>query len=79
MIIRSKEEDQAKAEEEAAKNKGSGKRGKGGGGGGPDVEALKQKAKMDRELVAIEKLMEERRAKRQKRDDGFIPGQEEAA
>ena len=46
--------------------------GKGGGGkrGGVDVEALKREAKMERELVQIEKLMAERAAKRQRRDEG---------
>ena len=41
-----------------------------------DVDALKREAKMDRELVAIEKLMEERKQKRQKRDEG-LPETEE--
>eukprot|EP00900_Chrysochromulina_parva_P000218 jgi/Chrpa1/10197/Chrysochromulina_OHIO_Genome00019641-RA len=50
---------------------GDDNRGKAGGGGkrgGVDVEALKREAKMERELVQIEKLMAERAAKRQKRD-----------
>ena len=34
------------------------------------MEALKREAKMDRELVQIEKLMEERSRKRQRRDEG---------
>lgn len=51
---------------------GDDNRGKAGGGGkrgGVDVEALKREAKMERELVQIEKLMAERAAKRQKRDE----------
>lgn len=51
---------------------GDNNRGNAGGGGkrgGVDVEALKREAKMERELVQIEKLMAERAAKRQKRDE----------
>ena len=66
-IVRSKEAEEEDPGGAAGKKAGS-KR------GGPDVEALKQKAKEDRELKAIEKLMEERRQKRQKRDEGGASG-----
>jgi len=61
----------SKSPEPLAESGGKGGKGsKGGGGkrGGVDVEAMKREAKMDRELVQIEKLMEERSKKRQKRD-----------
>ena len=54
--------------EEEAQDGAGGKRG--GKKGGVDVEALKREAKMDRDLVQIEKLMEERSRKRQRRDEG---------
>ena len=64
-VVRSKSKEDADGpSEEPTRGKGAkGKR------GGVDVDALKREAKMDRELVAIEKLMEERRQKRQRRDD----------
>ena len=62
MIVRSRKE------EEEAQDGAGGKRG--GKKGGVDVEALKREAKMDRDLVQIEKLMEERSRKRQRRDEG---------
>jgi hypothetical protein len=62
-IVRSKEE----TEEDAA-NLGKGK-GKRGAVDKEKAEALKKTAKEDRELAAIEKLMEERAAKRQRRDN----------
>ena len=72
-IVRSKDKEEAAEEEAAASNKGKGK-GKKGGPSKVDVEALKREAKMDRELVQIEKLMEERAKKRQKRDEGGAGG-----
>ena len=82
LLVRAKEK-----EEEVADGAEGGKGGKGGKGGGrkagkkgkADVEALeaaKHEAKMDRELVQIEKLMEERRIKRQKRDEGGGEGED---
>lgn len=62
-IVRSKEET-----EEGAANLGKGK-GKRGAVDNEKAEALKKAAKEDRELAAIEKLMEERAAKRQRRDN----------
>ena len=67
-IVRSKDPKEGEEADSAAG--GGGKGGKGKRGGGVDVEALKQKAKEDRDLAAIEKLMEERAHKRQRRDEG---------
>ena len=41
------------------------------------AEEIKREAKMERELVAIEKLMEEREKKRQRRDEG-LPEEDDA-
>jgi hypothetical protein len=46
-----------------------GKRGRRGKQSVEELDALKQEARMDRELVQIEKLMEERKLKRQRRDE----------
>ena len=63
-VVRSRAKEDADGPEQSAWGKGTkGKR------GGADVDALKREAKMDRELVQIEKLMEERRQKRQRRDE----------
>ena len=43
---------------------------KGGTKGGKKAAELKEEAKLSRELVQIEKLMQERSEKRQKRDEG---------
>jgi len=59
-IVRSKKED------EGQDGEGEGKK---GSKRAAQAEAAKQEAKMSRELVQIEKLMEERRLKRQKRDE----------
>ena len=70
-IVRSKEE---QPEEDTAGGAGKGKgKGKRGGVSHEKAEALKQAAKEDRELAAIEKLMEERAHKRQRRDGGSEP------
>ena len=72
LIVRAKDKEELAAEEADGGKGGKGKGGK--GRKGVDVEALKREAKMDRELVQIEKLMEERRQKRQRRDEGGDDG-----
>ena len=47
-----------------------GQEAKGGTKGGKKAAELKEEAKLSRELVQIEKLMQERSEKRQKRDEG---------
>ena len=73
-VVRSKkEEDEPEAEPEAEGEEG----GKGGnrkerrkkGPGKEKIEELKQEAKLSRELVQLEKFMEERKKKRDRRDD----------
>ena len=73
-VVRSKkEEDEPEAEAEAEGEEG----GKGGnrkerrkkGPGKEKIEELKQEAKLSRELVQLEKYMEERKKKRDQRDD----------
>ena len=78
LIVRSKDKEAEEAGDGEESKGGKGGKGKGGKGKRPavDVDALKREAKMDRELVAIEKLMEERKQKRQKRDEG-LPETEE--
>ena len=78
LIVRSKDKETEEAGDGEESKGGKGGKGKGGKGKRPavDVDALKREAKMDRELVAIEKLMEERKQKRQKRDEG-LPETEE--
>ena len=67
MLVRSKK----KGEEEEDERGGKGAKGAKGGKRGVEArESLKKEAKMDRDLVHIERLIDERRKKRQRGDDG---------
>ena len=72
-VVRSKKEDdepEAEAEAEAEEGKGGNRKERRKKGPGKEkIEELKQEAKLSRELVQLEKYMEERKQKRDQRDD----------
>ena len=69
-VVRSKkEEDEPEPEAEGEEGKGNRKERRKKGPGKEKIEELKQEAKLSRELVQLEKYMEERKKKRDQRDD----------